>query len=245
MSRFWRKESLEMANGSPNIAKAAALIADPKRALMLDVLLDGEAHTASELAKEAKISAQTASSHLTKMVEGQLLTVEKVGRYRFYRLANERVAHALEVLSLIGQPTEIRSLSEYERTAHLKLARTCYDHLAGKLGVQLTETFLVRGYLQDREEKDFTLTETGETFLQEWGIEREALALKRRFFARKCLDWSEKRHHVAGALGAAIAHHFIQQKWVKRQQGNRSLTITREGEKALQYYFQLDPKQWG
>ncbi|WP_042221983.1 ArsR/SmtB family transcription factor [Oceanobacillus manasiensis] len=215
----------------PDFAYVAKLMGDPSRAAMLDALLGLDGLPATDLARKANISLQTASGHLTKLVEGNLLRVEKHGRHRYFRLANADVAQALETLTVIAPPAQIKSLKDSSRADKLKIARTCYDHLAGKLGVTLTEAFMDKGYLvADRD--DFLVTDKGEKFFYDLEIDLHALRQKRRAFARKCLDWSERRYHLAGALGNAVLLRLLDQEWVERLP-DRAVKITKKGEAAL------------
>lgn len=223
---------------NPNISQVASLIADPSRATILMCLMDGRTLPAGELARMAQITPQTASSHLSKLVEGGLLAMESFGRHRYYRLANREVAQALEALTSISPVQKVRSLRESEQTKKLFFARTCYDHLAGEVGVALTESILELKLLTP-DESDYKLTEKGKQFFKDFGIDMESWSKKRRHFARQCLDWSERRHHIAGALGAAIADRFFALGWIQRVPGNRSIQITETGKRGLFETFNL------
>jgi DNA-binding transcriptional ArsR family regulator len=214
------------------VTDAAALLGDPTRAVMLDVLMDGEARPAGELARRAGIAPSTASEHLARLVEGRLLVVEPRGRERRYRLASADVAEVLEALQRLGSEAPVNSLRTASRNEALRAARTCYDHLAGRLGVAVTDALVARDVLRVRD-GSFELTEDGEPFLVHLGVDVAAARGRKRIFARACLDWSERRPHVAGALGAALADAVLAQGWVRRRPSDRALRITPEGAKAL------------
>ncbi len=192
-------------NANPNIALIATLVSEASRAAILTVLLDGRFHPASELAYMAEIKPQTASFHLTKMVDANVVTVEKQGRHRYYGILNQEVAQVMESFLSIAPPIEIKLLKQASEDKAMRFARTCYDHLAGNLGVQLTDSLIKIGVIY--EEKDgFTVTEKGESFFTTFQIDLERVKKKRRSFTHKCLDWSERRHHLAGALGNALLY---------------------------------------
>ena len=225
-------------DAEPSIAPLGALIAVPARANILGALFDGRALTASELAYAARTTAQTASSHLAKLVDAKLLVVERHGRFRYYRLAGPEIADALEALTQIsphkpvparGQSTELRQLRE---------ARFCYDHLAGRLGVLLTDAMLAKGFLI-QDDRDYELAAKGETFCREIGLDPEKIAKQRRVFARQCLDWSERRPHLAGSLGAALAAAYVDRKWISRAKHGRSAELTDLGRDAFRKRLNL------
>jgi len=217
-----------------DIARVGALMGDPSRASMLMALMSGEALTASELAFRAGIALPTASGHLAQLVDGGLLAVAKQGRHRYYRLAGPAVAHAVETLSDLAIrvfPSPRRVMSE---DAPLRRARTCYDHLAGRLGVALADG-LVRKRVLRRTDDDFTLVRrgSGEELLNSWGIEVADLESSRRPMVRSCIDWTERRPHVAGALGAAIVDRFLAAGWIRRRRDDRAVAVTPLGERRL------------
>ncbi|QSQ12513.1 ArsR/SmtB family transcription factor [Myxococcus landrumensis] len=213
---------------SLDLALVASLIGDPARASMLSRLLEGPARTAGELAREARIAPQTASGHLAKLLEGQLVRVEVQGRHRYYRLAHPNVARALEALQLLA-PTRLVPSRVPEP---LRFARTCYDHLAGTLGVALAEAMEHRGLLESGEDS-YILTPVGTRFVSKWGVDVEALSQGRRAFARRCLDWSERRAHVGGALGAALTERLFVRRWIARRPEGRGVRLTVEGRRGF------------
>jgi DNA-binding transcriptional ArsR family regulator len=221
-----------------NIAAVAVLIGDPSRAAMLNALNGRQTLPASELARRAGISPQTASVHLAKLVEGGLLTLVAQGRHRYYTLANAEVAQALEALAVIAPPARVRSLRESIVAEQVHVARTCYDHLAGKLGVGLTQALHERGIIQRAEqERNYRITAEGALFLQDFGIELEALQRQRRALALACLDWSERYYHLAGALGAALRERLLQLGWIEQRFSSRAVQLTESGRIGLHRTF--------
>lgn len=198
---------------------------------MLVALFDVDSLPASELARQANVSPQTASSHLRKLCEGGLLALEKHGRHRYYRLVGSEVAQAVEALMAITP----RTPSQNECIAGLepiRFARTCYDHLAGTLGVAVTDACIANGWLA-LETGNFGLTVDGERGFAAFGLDVDMLKRQRRSFARPCLDWTERRYHVAGALGAALTQSFFERKWLLQDQGSRVVHLTNEGRLGL------------
>ncbi|KIL39142.1 ArsR family transcriptional regulator [Gordoniibacillus kamchatkensis] len=223
-------------NSSPNIAEIASLIGEPSRIAMLVSLLGGKALPAGELAGAARISPQTASSHLAKLVEGGLIIQESYGRHKYFRLAGSEVAHALEALQAIAPAKPVRSLRESDRLKALQYARTCYDHLAGQVGVALTDKLLELKLLEKSGE-EFVLNASGKMKLQAIGVGVEENAKSRRHFARPCLDWSERRHHLAGSLGAALTRRLFELGWIEKLPGNRAVRVTDTGWEGLSEQF--------
>jgi DNA-binding transcriptional ArsR family regulator len=223
----------------PYFAGVAALMGDPARANIIAALMDGRALTAKELALIAGVSPPTASGHLGKLVDGGLLQVIAQGRYRYYRLASALVASAVEaIMALSGTPETRPRRVVSPASERLRAARTCYDHLAGRLGVALMDRFLGEGHLQPSG-ADFRVTRRGDAFFGGVGIDLDAVSRQRRSVARPCLDWSERRPHLAGALGAALAERCFALGWIERARDNRSVAITRPGERGLAATFGL------
>ena len=244
-------------DGDADIAALASLLADQARCKVLLALDDGRALPASVLADEAGVSRPTASSHLAKLTDGGLLTVEAHGRNRYYRLAGPEVGRLLEQLGRLAPARPVRSLREGTRAARLRSARTCYDHLAGRLGVAVMGTLLDREalvggdgrYDPRRDGHDalsspgndvrYELTEPGRDFLAEIGVE---IPTGKRPLVRYCVDWTEQRHHLSGGLGRAVLDHFLSAGWVKRVPRGRALTVTDDGRSALADAFGI---AWG
>jgi DNA-binding transcriptional ArsR family regulator len=218
--------------GDIDIAAAAALVAEPARSAMLQALMDGGALPSGELARRAQVAASTASEHLKRLLAGGFVVREVAGREHRYRLATPAVAETLESLARVAALGRVRSLRGANRAEALCTARTCYDHIAGRLGVGLTETLVVRGVLVERDDS-YEVTDSGERLLAELGVDVAAAREQRRSFARACLDWSERRPHVAGALGAALADALLARAWVLRRPADRGLQITAIGRSEL------------
>jgi DNA-binding transcriptional ArsR family regulator len=212
-----------------DISTPAALIGDPTRATFLTALADGTALPASELAERAGVSASTASVQLAKLVEGGLLEVERSGRHRYYRLADSGIAAAIESLAVIAPHRPARSLREGRRGSELQAARTCYDHLAGALGVALFDALQRRRLLTP----ELELTPRGAEQFGELGIDVDGLTRGRRPLTRLCLDWTERRHHLAGALGAALTSRFLELGWIEPRPESRAVRVTDTGRSAL------------
>ncbi len=216
------------------LASTAALFADPARAAILTVLLDDRPRSAGELALNANVSAQSASMHLAQLLEGGLVVVDQKGRHRFYRLARPEVAHAVEALGAISTPGRYMPSGANQELCY---ARTCYDHLAGEVGVRLTEGLLRNGMLLQVGGRDYELTERGARLLKGWKIEAGRLRDGRRSFARRCMDWTERREHLAGALGAAICQKFFDLRWIRRDRTSRAVHVSPQGERELSKLF--------
>lgn len=224
-----------MADG-PYIAEAASLIGDPARANMMAALVDGRAMTATELSFVANVAASTASGHLSKLVDGKLLSVTSSGRHRYFRLASPAVARVLEDLMTLAGDGPPRHRPKTRCDEAMARARTCYDHLAGKLGVALADGLVERNHIRLGDEGG-VLTDSGRAFLDELGVEIEPPKNSRRAFCRPCLDWSERRWHIAGAIGAALASRCFDLGWVERQKLGRAVTIAPAGERAFKELF--------
>jgi predicted transcriptional regulator len=203
---------------------------------MLSALMDGRALTATELAYSAGITPQTASGHLSRLTEAKLIEVEKQGRHRYYRLANEHVAHALEALAVLAVHGPPRHRPTGPRDEAMRFARTCYDHLAGRVGVALAQSLLKDGSLTEGKEL-FEITPSGEARLEKLGLDLSSLHKGRRAVASRCLDWSERTPHLGGALGAALMKELESREWVLRGQGTRAVTLTQAGKTGLRAQF--------
>ncbi|MBF6244625.1 MULTISPECIES: ArsR/SmtB family transcription factor [Nocardia] len=237
--------------GYSDIAAVGALLADATRARMMIGLADGRALPASVLAAEAGVAASTASEHLARLVEGGLLTVERSGRHRYYRIANAQVGAAIEALAVLAPTRPVRSLRESTRAAALRRARSCYDHLAGRLGVAVTEALLERQALTRTDgvagtaraqgdpisapmtDHPYRLGPNAEPLFAELGVDLGAARDRRRPLLRFCVDWSEQRHHLSGALGAAVLTRMESAGWVERPGTRRTLRLTDSGARVL------------
>ncbi|MFD4528015.1 ArsR/SmtB family transcription factor [Streptomyces sp. NPDC058470] len=223
----------------PGLAALAGLIADETRAGFLLALLDGRAWTAGELARQAGVAASTASEHLGKLVAGGLLTEERQGRHRYVRLADTGVAQLVEDLAAQVAPTAAarpRTLRQSGAGSAMARARTCYDHLAGRLGITLTDALTSRGLL--RQDTGFALTDAGLRWFDTAGIDLDRTG--RRPLARACLDWTERRPHLAGTAGAALCRHALDARWCVRIGSERAVKVTTEGERAFTDLFGVE-----
>jgi DNA-binding transcriptional ArsR family regulator len=225
----------------PDIARIGALIGDPARANILSALLSGKALTATELAAEAGITGQTASSHLKKMTEGGLLAQAKQGRHRYFTLAGPEVASVLEsIMGLAASKGHLRTRTGPKDPA-MRAARVCYDHLAGDMAVRIFDSLQLRSFLTVSSDKGgLGLTKSGKDFMLGFGIDLDALAGSRRPLCRACLDWSERRNHLAGSLGAAILTRFQEEQWLRREPNSRVIHTSPNGELAMQKLFPTD-----
>ncbi|WP_066073370.1 ArsR/SmtB family transcription factor [Neobacillus soli] len=223
-------------NVYPDFSYIAKLMAEQTRAIILDSLMNGQALPASELAYMAKVSHPTISSHLAKLVEGNLLVMEQHGRHRYYRLASKEVAEVIEKLGTIAPPVEIRSLRQSSQLKQVRFGRTCYDHLAGDLGVKVTEALIEKEILY-LEDGLYAVTKKGKEWFFQFGINIEEANTKRRIFAKPCLDWSERRYHISGWLGSAIATCFFDHGWITKADKNRAVHLTPKGINALKEHF--------
>jgi DNA-binding transcriptional ArsR family regulator len=222
-----------------DLAAVAALMGERTRACILLALLGGAPLSASELAERARVSAPLASSHLAKLLRGGMLKVEARGRNRYYRLADREIARAIEALLAIAPERAATTLRESTHGQAIRQARTCYDHLAGELGVALTDALRRRRLLAVKDD-GYSLTPAGRRYLGDLGVGIEALAAKRRPLTRQCLDWTERRPHLAGSLGAALADRLFELDWLRRVPGNRALRITSQGRDGLRDVFGVE-----
>lgn len=222
----------------PNVAEIAALIGDPARSAILLALLDGRELAASELAFRAGASSQAASAHLKKLVAGGMLAARAAGRQRLFVLASAEVGDALEALATIARPAPIVALSQNTAMQSFRAARSCYDHLAGRLGVALTDHFVECRAIR-LSNGEFKLTRAGEKFFRAMGIDVERARTSRRAFAKVCTDLTERRPHLAGSLGACVLEHFVSGGWLARHPHDRSLRITPEGRLQFERRFRI------
>lgn len=243
--------------GDADIARIAALIGEPSRARVLMALAGGRALTAGRLAAEARVSASTISEHLARLLDAQLLHAERSGRVRYFRLADESVARALEALAEIAPPEPVRSLRQSTRAQSLRRARTCYSHLAGRLGVALMaallkdEQLVAVGNVRQSGEKQnevsdrdtiYRLTTKGHDRLAAFGIDVGAV-MRKRAPIRYCVDWSEQQPHLAGALGTALTRRLFDLSWIEPAAHPRAVTLTEAGRVGLHATFGL-PHDW-
>lgn len=233
-------------SSTAKFAEIASLAGDPARAAMLHALMDGRSLTATELAYVAGITPQTASGHLARMTRASLLTVTKQGRHRYHRLASPAVAQMMEGIMRVASFTmpDARKFVAGPRDLALRTARTCYDHLAGRLGVALTEALVAAGHLELSDDAGL-VTNNGVAFLYDLGIDvNDSSRRKRRtrVMCRPCLDWSERRPHLAGTLGAALCTHGLEQGWIRRIKDSRAVSVTPVGHRIFREAFGIKPE---
>ena len=216
----------------------AALIGDPVRATVMWTLMDGKAFTATELALAADTTAQNMSMHLAKLVQADLLDVESQGRHRYYRFARKEIAYAIEAMAhLVSSPGSSRN-AKPEEISDIKFCRTCYDHLAGRVGVLVTDSLLHQKIIVSKKNL-FELSKRGEKWFSDFNIDVDTLKKQRRFLVRPCLDWSERRHHIAGSIAAALLDKMLHLDWIRRTRNSRAIIITGKGEKEFREYFKI------
>ncbi len=226
----------------PRYARTAAIIADPSRARMLALLLGGEARSAGELARAVSITPQTASTHLTQLLDANLVTLRTQGRHRYFTLADADVAHMLEALSLVAERDEVQARWSTAAYKPLKYARSCFCHLAGELGVRQHDALMVQGVLVGDADGALRLSEDAATWLHDAGFDDDAIAslqrdsVKKRF-AYPCMDWSERREHLAGVFATKLLAHYVETGWLRKDKNSRALTETARGVGALPKLF--------
>jgi DNA-binding transcriptional ArsR family regulator len=219
-----------------DVAAAARLFADPTRADVLAALLDGRALTAGELARATGVSAQTVSAHLRRLLDARLVAVQAQGRHRYYHLADDRAGRAFEALAALAPVRPARSLRQSRIAADLRMARTCYDHLAGAVAVHLADSLTRHGVLAVDQGR-YRLGPAGTAVLTSFGLDMSSIALARRSLAHPCLDWSERRHHVAGALGAALLTRMTDLGWISPHPASRAVRLHETGRQGLSEIF--------
>ncbi|MDY8137185.1 winged helix-turn-helix domain-containing protein [Aquimarina sp. 2201CG5-10] len=219
-------------NIEQHFGNIAVLIGEKSRAIMLWNLLDGRAYTANELATCAEISAQAASNHLSKLVKGQLLVVEKQGRHKYYRFANDKVALVIENIAGLLPVPDLKKDIIQQNPKGIQYARTCYDHLAGRAGVEITTAFINKGILVF-DSNNYSVTPSGEQWFSDIGIQLKTVEQMKRKFAFPCLDWTERKHHLGGALGAVFFSTILEHDWIRKIQHSREVFITSKGATEL------------
>jgi DNA-binding transcriptional ArsR family regulator/predicted transcriptional regulator len=222
-----------------SLAGAASLFADPARAAMLDALLDGRALPAGELARLAGVSPQTGSSHLRKLLDSGMLVVRVQGRHRYYLIANAEVAHAIETLSALVPPPPARSLSQSLHMQRLAKARTCYNHLAGELAVNIADALVETGWCE-RFDAGFSVTPSGREFFRGLGVDVVHICGGEPPFTKTCIDWTQRRQHVSGPLGASLLQALLDRSFITRGSNDRAVRVTERGRLALAELFSRD-----
>ena len=218
--------------------KTAALIGDATRASILWNLLDGKAFTATELAIAVETSAQNISMHLGKLLDADLISVEKQGRHKYYRFSNKEVAYAVEAMANLIPKSEISAKKKTENYPPIKYCRTCYDHLAGKIGVALAESLLEQKIIIEKN-NTFEITSEGEKWFSDFGVNIGEAKKQKRIFLKPCLDWSERRYHIAGSVGTLLLNKMLEQDWIRRTANSRVIIITGKGEKEMLKSFKI------
>lgn len=218
--------------------KTATLIGDATRAAILWNLLDGRAFTATELSIAAGTSAQNISMHLAKLLEANLICVEKQGRHKYYRFSSKEVAYAVEAMANLIPKPEIALKKETEKYPPIKYCRTCYDHLAGEIGVALTDSLLEQKIILNKNDV-FEISSGGKKWFSDFGINLEEAQKQKRIFLKPCLDWSERRNHLAGSVGALLLNKMITEDWIRKTKNSRAIIITGKGEKEFLKYFKI------
>lgn len=233
-----RESRRVLLSPDPDVAGVAELFGDPVRAAMLHALLGGGELPATDLASRAGASPQAASAHLAKLAGGGLIEARSSGRQRLYRIASPSVGHAMEALAAIAAPVRVRALGQATTMQRLREARSCYDHLAGRVGVAVAD-HLLGGKLLDVANAEFVVTRRGKTFFAALDIDVDELHEERRTFARQCIDWTERRPHVAGALGASLLERFLERRWLVRNSRDRALSLTPTGRTEFARQFDV------
>ena len=218
--------------------KTATLIGDATRASILWNLLDGRAFTATELAIAIETSAQNISMHLGKLLDADLISVEKQGRHKYYRFSNKEVAYAVEAMANLIPKPEISAKKKTENYPPIKYCRTCYDHLAGKIGVALAESLLQQKIIIEKN-NTFEITSEGEKWFSDFGVNIGDAKKQKRIFLKPCLDWSERRYHIAGSVGTLLLNKMLEQDWIRRTANSRVILITGKGEKEMLKSFKI------
>jgi DNA-binding transcriptional ArsR family regulator len=233
-----RRAHIERMADAPQIAEVAALVGDPARANILCALLGGRALTATELALTAGVSPPTTSGHLGKLLAARIIVLMKQGRHRYYRLAGPHVGHMLESIMNVALTGPGRFQPKSTRDEILRHARTCYDHIAGVLGVGIATRLIEREFVVLGDEAG-EVTPAGADFLSSFGVDLSAARAKRRVFCRPCVDWTERQPHIGGAVGAALANRCFDLNWIERVRDSRALAITAAGRRGLMEIFAL------
>jgi len=222
-----------------NFISTASLLCEPSRAKIVWNLLDGRAYTASELALVSDLSATSVSNHLSKLLNGEIVKVDVQGRHRYYSFANSEVAYVVESMANLSNQKPTSKIDKQLSKNDVKYCRTCYDHLAGKVGVLIADKLISQKLIELRD-KTYVVTEKGNKFFSEFGLELTELQKRRRYFAKACLDWSERKYHLAGSLGNAILEKMLELDWVRRTKNSRAIVITSVGQNGLRDKFGIE-----
>lgn len=222
-----------------NFISTASLLCEPSRAKIVWNLLDGRAYTASELALVSDLSATSVSNHLSKLLNGKIVKVDVQGRHRYYSFANSEVAYVVESMANLSNQKPTSKIGKQLSKNDVKYCRTCYDHLAGKVGVLIADKLDSQKIIELRD-KTYAVTEKGNKFFSEFGLELTELQKQRRHFAKACLDWSERKYHLAGSLGNALLEKMLELDWIRRTKNSRAIVITSVGQSELRDKFGIE-----
>lgn len=221
------------------ISHIKKLIDDPIQICILRLLLDSRSYTAIELANATDSSAQNISTHLNKLVDTDLLAVEKQGRRRYYRLSGKEVADAIETLAHLAPNKKPNKVKNKDNNSDVRYCRTCYDHLAGKVGVLIEENLTSQGFIELKN-KTYLITKDGNKFFSDFGLDLTELQKQKRNFAKSCLDWSERKHHIAGSLGNALFEKMLELDWIRKTKNSLAIFITSLGTRGLKDKFKVE-----
>jgi DNA-binding transcriptional ArsR family regulator len=222
-----------------NFISTASLLCEPSRAKIVWNLLDGRAYTASELALVSNLSPTSVSNHLSKLLNGEIVKVDVQGRHRYYSFANSEVAYVVESMANLSNQKPTSKLDKQLSKNDVKYCRTCYDHLAGKVGVLIADK-LVSQKIIELQDKTYVVTEKGDKFFSDFGLELTQLQKQRRYFAKACLDWSERKYHLSGSLGNALLEKMLKLDWLRRTKNSRVIVITSLGQSGLKDVFKVE-----
>lgn len=222
-----------------NFISTASLLCEPSRAKIVWNLLDGRAYTASELALVSDLSATSVSNHLSKLLNGEIVKVDVQGRHRYYSFANSEVAYVVESMANLSNQKPTSKLDKQLSKNDVKYCRTCYDHLAGKIGVLIADK-LVSQKIIKLQDKTYVVTGKDNKFFSDFGLELTQLQKQRRYFAKACLDWSERKYHLSGSLGNALLEKMLKLDWIRRTKNSRAIVITSVGQSGLRDIFGIE-----
>tara|TARA_R110000744_G_scaffold181026_2_gene300020 strand:+ start:645 stop:1328 length:684 start_codon:yes stop_codon:yes gene_type:complete len=222
-----------------NFISTASLLCEPSRAKIVWKLLDGRAYTASELALVSGLSATSVSNHLSKLLNGEIVKVDVQGRHRYYSFANSEVAYVVESMANLSNQKLTSKVDNQLSKNDVKYCRTCYDHLAGKVGVLIADKLVSKKIIELRE-KSYVVTENGNKFFSDFDLDLTELQEQRRYFAKACLDWSERKYHLAGSLGNALLKKMLELDWVRRTKNSRAIVITSVGRSGIRDKFGIE-----
>lgn len=217
----------------------ASLLCEPSRAKIVWNLLDGRAYTAGELALVSDLSPTSVSNHMSKLLNGGIVKVDVQGRHRYYSFANPEVAYVVESLANLANQEPSSKPDKHLNKNDIKYCRTCYDHLAGKVGVLIVDK-LISQEIIELKDKSFVVTENGNKFFRDFGLDLTDLQSQKRYFAKACLDWSERKYHLAGSLGAALLNRMLQLDWLRKTKNSRAIIVTSIGQSELREKFEVE-----